>query len=116
MTFDSLKDNYLQVIKEKYALFTGRSGRAEFWQFMLANFVISFVLGLIPIVRVLSGVYALAVFLPSLGLSVRRLQDIDKPWQLLFLSFIPLANIYLIYLLTLEGTQGDNQYGADPRA
>ena len=117
MTFNSLKDNYLMIIKEKYVKFDGRARRAEFWQFILANFVISFVLGLIPIIgAILSGIYSLAVLLPGLGLSIRRLQDLDKPWPWIFLFCVPLVNFYMIYLYAQEGTKGDNQFGPDPKA
>ena len=117
MDFNSLKNNYLTIIKEKYINFDGRARRVEFWQFMLANFVISFVLGLIPIAGVaLGGLYSLAIMLPSLGLIVRRLKDIDKPWPWIFLGCVPIANFYLIYLLAQEGTKGDNQFGSDPKA
>ena len=117
MNFNSLKDNYLSIIKTKYVNFDGRARRSEFWQFVLANVIVSFVLGLIPVAGViLSSLYSLGIMLPSLGVVIRRLKDLDKPWAWIFLMCVPLANFYLIYLLAQEGTKGDNQFGPDPKA
>ena len=66
---------YLQVLK-KYAVFSGRARRKEYWYFFLFNLIISIVLGwignLLWTYNVLSGLYSLAVLLPSLGVSVSQ--------------------------------------------
>ena len=80
--------NFGEAIKSvftKYATFSGRARRSEFWYFVLFNFLVSFVLGLIPFLAVLSGLWALAVLIPTLAVTVRRLHDIGKSgWTYLF--------------------------------
>jgi uncharacterized membrane protein YhaH (DUF805 family) len=102
---------FLNVFK-KYAVFTGRSNRAEFWCFYLINLVISLVLGfLLPF---LSLIYALIVFVPSLSVGTRRLHDIEKSgWNILW-SLTIVGIVVLIYWWAKEGTAGDNMYGPDP--
>lgn len=115
---------YIGVLK-KYAEFNGRARRTEYWMFVLINFGISIVLSIIEgtlgfatesNVTVLSGLYSLAVLVPSLAVGVRRLHDTDRSGWWLLLAIVPLANIVLLYFLILEGTRGPNQYGPDPKS
>lgn len=92
--------NYVAVLK-KYVEFGGRAGRPEFWWFVLANFIVSllvgFVAGIIG-VPALATIYSLAVLLPSLAVGARRLRDAGfSPWLLLLL-LIPVVNLALIVL------------------
>lgn len=109
---------YLKVVKENYANFSGRARRSEFWYFILMNVIISAILGVIDSVTgigFLGLIYGLATLVPTLAVGVRRLHDIDKETLLIILAFIPLANLYLIYLWTIEGTRGPNKFGPDPK-
>ncbi|HEY8985897.1 MAG TPA: DUF805 domain-containing protein, partial [Streptomyces sp.] len=84
---------YLDVLK-KYAVFSGRARRQEYWMFALFNIVISIVLSIIGSVLdlgILSIIYSLAVLLPSLGVSVRRLHDTGKSGWWILIALIPLA-------------------------
>lgn len=92
----------------KYATFSGRARRSEYWWFCLANFI----LGCIPVVNYISG---LALLLPGLAVAVRRLHDINKSGWWLLLALVPLVNLYLIYLYCQDSQPGDNQYGANPK-
>lgn len=115
---------YLKVIKN-YVGFSGRAHRTEFWMFVLINFVISLVLGFVDGVLgtrsgagmgVLQGLYALAVFLPSLAVAVRRLHDTGRTGWWLLIGFIPVIGwIVLIVFYCLDSEQGDNQYGPNPK-
>lgn len=110
-------DWYLGVWK-KYATFTGRARRTEYWMFILFNFLVTFVLSFIDGLLGLAGdngygplygIYALAVFIPTLAVGVRRMHDTDHSgWWLL----LPIVN--LIFSL-LPGTVGPNRFGADPK-
>nr|WP_294788458.1 DUF805 domain-containing protein [uncultured Flavobacterium sp.] len=105
---------YKKVVFENYFNFKGRARRREFWMFTLLNFIISFTLGFVaglisPSLGIIGNVYSLAVLLPAIGVGVRRMHDIDKEWWYIL---IPLYNIYLF---TIEGEKGPNQYGADPK-
>jgi len=115
---------YLQALK-KYAVFSGRSRRKEYWFFVLFAVIISIVLGVIDTmigsqaggIGILSGIYALAILIPSIAVSVRRLHDIDKTGWWILIGFIPIiGTIILLIFAFLPGTAGDNKYGADPKA
>ncbi len=111
---------YLSVLK-KYAVFSGRSRRAEYWYFLLFNFIIAFILAIISFVvgdnfGILGLLYGLAVFLPGLGVSVRRLHDIGKSGWMLLVSLIPLiGTIWLLILMVTDSNPGDNKYGPNPK-
>lgn len=65
---------------------------------------------------VLIGLYSLAVFIPSLAVTVRRLHDTNHSGWMYFVSLIPLiGGIWLLILLCTDGTHGQNQYGPDPK-
>jgi uncharacterized membrane protein YhaH (DUF805 family) len=110
---------YLQVLK-KYAVFSGRARRKEYWYFTLFNLIIAFVLGLIDALvgtyGVLGSLYSLAVLLPTIGVSVRRLHDTGHSGWWLFIGLIPLigAIILLIYMAS-DSQAGTNQYGPSPK-
>lgn len=116
---------YLEVLK-KYAVFNGRARRKEYWYFFLFHTIISIVLvvidamtgGINPEVGMglLSGLYTLAVLIPGLAVTVRRLHDTGKSgwWVLLFL--IPLIGliVWLVFMVQ-DSKPGKNQYGANPK-
>ena len=101
---------YLQVLK-KYAIFSGRAGRSEYWYFTLFTIIFSIVLTMCDAwlgTRFLSNIYSLALLVPSISVGVRRMHDVNKSgWYLL----IP---IYNFILACTEGTVGPNEYGSDP--
>ncbi|HXD18459.1 MAG TPA: DUF805 domain-containing protein [Vicinamibacterales bacterium] len=109
---------YLECLK-KYATFSGRSQRKEYWMFVLVNTIVIVALTIIETVArgdaagdgsVLAGLYNLAVFLPTLAAGVRRMHDTDhRGWWLL----VPLVNLVLA---CRDGGQGDNRFGPDPKA
>lgn len=117
---------YLQALK-KYADFSGRARRKEYWFFVLFNIIVSILLAIVDVmfglhsasmgIGILSGVYSLAVIIPSIAVSVRRLHDINRTGWWVLIAFVPFIGwlILLIFAL-IAGTQGDNQYGPDPKA
>lgn len=81
---------YLAVLKN-YVGFSGRARRKEFWMFVLINAIISCVLSLVGSIiktNILSSLYTLAVFLPTLAVEVRRLHDINKSGVVLVVPVI----------------------------
>jgi uncharacterized membrane protein YhaH (DUF805 family) len=110
---------YTDVLK-KYTEFSGRARRQEYWMFFLFNFIISIVISIIDAVLglgFLGLIYMLAVLLPSIAVAIRRLHDTDRSGWWFLIGFVPLiGGIWLLVLLVLEGTSGENQYGADPKA
>lgn len=105
--------NYYFKVLQNYATFSGRARRSEYWYFFLFNMIISFVLGVIGGLTemiFLGNIYSLAVLIPGIAVGVRRMHDVGKSgWFLL----IPIYNLILV---CTEGTQGDNEYGVDPKS
>jgi uncharacterized membrane protein YhaH (DUF805 family) len=109
---------YLAVLK-KYAVFTGRASRKEYWMFFLFNFIVSIMLSGIEVMfgiapqtdqSVLANIYVLAVALPSIGVSIRRMHDTGHSgWW----SMVPVVGVVFTFL---EGEHGDNRFGPDPKA
>ena len=117
MTFEELKNNYVSVVKDKFFCFEGRADRKEFWYFVLANFCISIMIGIIDGLifgtghAYLGSLYSLAVLLPNLGVSVRRLHDIGKSGWWLLLSLIPvIGTIVLLVWACKPSVDEGHQY------
>ncbi len=113
-------DWFMTAVK-KYAVFSGRSRRSEYWYFVLFYLLISIGLSLVEGVigtgGVLGGIFSLALFVPSLAVGVRRLHDTDRSGWWLLIGLIPLIGaIVLIVFFVQEGTAGDNRFGSDPKA
>ena len=107
------KDAVISVLKDNFISFEGRASRSEYWWFYL--FFVILVVGANVINPLLSNVALLALFLPMLGVSFRRMHDINKTAWWLLVGFIPvLGTLGLIYLFAQKGTEGENQYGKDP--
>ncbi|WP_293886933.1 MULTISPECIES: DUF805 domain-containing protein [unclassified Sphingobacterium] len=124
-----LKEAFLKVVRDNYANFEGRARRKEYWMFVLAVFVLFFALGIVGgILSVVSdtlaslfygimGLAYLALLIPAIAVTVRRLHDTNKSGWFILVSLIPfVGSLYLLYLEILEGDKGPNQYGPDPKA
>lgn len=115
----SLVDWYLEVLK-KYAVFSGRARRKEYWTFLLFNIIIGLVLGGIAWLAggpdVLGSIYSLVVLIPGIAVSVRRLHDTDRSGWWLLIGLIPLIGaIVLLVLMAQDSQPGANQYGPNPK-
>lgn len=117
--------SFMEAVKtcySKFATFSGRASRSEYWWFFLFFIIVYFILGFLAgmlgsdIVMMLTGAFGLISLIPSLAVGARRLHDIDKSAWWLLISIIPIVSLILIYFFALKGTDGDNQYGADPLA
>jgi uncharacterized membrane protein YhaH (DUF805 family) len=105
--------NFGQAIStcfSKYANFSGRASRPEFWWFMLFEIVLLGVAGMVS--NMLYGIIALALILPVLSVGARRLHDIGRTgwWQLLSLTVI--GSLVLLYWFVQPTAEGSNQYDA----
>ncbi len=99
----------------KYADFTGRARRSEYWWFYLFSFVVGW--GLFAISVTFSTLASIALFLPGLAAAVRRLHDTNRSGWFILIALIPLIGvIILIVWLATEGDSGANQYGESPKA
>lgn len=100
---------YLDVLRN-YAAFDGRAGREEYWQFTLINITIS--IALYATLNDLWAVYTVAVLMPSIAVSVRRLHDIDRSGWWVLSAVVP---VVLLFMMLLDGKPGDNRYGFNPK-
>ena len=118
---------YIDVLK-KYAVFSGRARRKEFWMFFLFSTIISILLALIDefmgwhieldedSLGFLSTLYYVAVIVPYLAVIFRRLHDTGRSGWWFLIAFIPLVGVLiLLVFLILQGTRGENRYGPDPK-
>jgi uncharacterized membrane protein YhaH (DUF805 family) len=110
---------YLEVLK-KYAVFSGRARRKEYWMFLLFNIIIGLVLGGIAWLAggpdVLGSIYGLVVLIPGIAVSVRRLHDTDRSGWWLLIGLIPLiGTIVLLVFMAQDSQPGANQYGPNPK-
>lgn len=126
----NLFDWWKKVVFKNYANFSGRARRAEYWNFVLVNIIIYIPLYLFGMVgmfnrsaSVLSlitlsmvGLFALAMFIPSLAVLVRRLHDTGKSGWYFLLYFIPIIGVILMLVwLFTDGDRFVNSYGEDPK-
>ena len=111
---------------KKYATFSGRARRKEYWFFVLFYVLISIVAAVIDVMTgsfdstmgmgMLGLLVALALLIPSLAVAVRRLHDTDRSGWWVLLCLIPLiGGIWLLVLLCLDSTPGDNRFGPNPK-
>ena len=100
----------------KYVDFQGRAMRSEFWWFALFNIIVQIVTSVVDRgvlnYPVLSTIATLALILPGIAVSVRRLHDTDRSGWWLLISFIPLigAIVLLVWYCT-KGSVGQNRFG-----
>jgi len=120
---------YLEVLK-KYAVFTGRAQRAEYWYFFLFHIIISFVLVILAMlaspegdVGLLSGIilalytlYFWVVLIPGIAVSVRRLHDTNHSGRWLFIILVPIIGVIVLLVFMVRDSQpGANKYGPNPK-
>ena len=117
--------NFVEAIKSgfsNYVNFSGRAGRSEYWFWVLFAVIVVAIgkiidaimfgnaSGLSPITSILE----LAIFLPGLGVTVRRLHDIDRTGWWLLISLTIIGAFFLIYWYCQPGTPGPNRFGPNP--
>lgn len=106
------------VLTQKYADFNGRARRSEFWFFVLFFILAAIALQIIGGIigsQILYYVFALAVLVPYIAVTARRLHDGGRSgwWQLLSLTVI--GGFVVLVWVILDGNPGDNQYGPSPK-
>lgn len=129
---------YLDALK-KYATFRGRTGRKSFWWFTIISFILGVILfmidikmgnvigmshasmyegtatfggGMRPQIGLLSGLYGLIIFIPSLSILIRRLHDISRSGWWILVGVIPFIGQLILFLFTLLKSSDDNIYGS----
>jgi uncharacterized membrane protein YhaH (DUF805 family) len=99
----------------KYATFSGRARRSEYWWFTLANVLAAIVATVVDQIlgtSVISLLVSLGLLLPSLAVAVRRLHDTDRTGWWCFIALVPLVGaVVLLVFDCLDSTPRDNRYG-----
>ncbi|MDP3761704.1 MAG: DUF805 domain-containing protein [Ramlibacter sp.] len=111
-------DDILKAVKtcfNKYADFSGRAARPEFWWFFLFQIVVLLVARIIG-GDILYGLVALALLLPSLAVGARRLHDIGKSAWFLLLALIPLIGFLVLLYFFVQPSGPANEYGGQEAA
>lgn len=101
----------IKLFFTNYVNFTGRASKSEYWWAFLFQFIVGIVAGFIP---VLGSLVSLALIIPNLSVSVRRLHDTGKAWYYWLLGLIPLAGFIIMIVLYCKDSDGDNQWGPGP--
>ena len=113
---------------KRYAEFTGRSRRKEYWMFMLLSIGIYIAASILDRIAGMNGMIAgrygpimalvaLGLLVPSIAVSIRRLHDSDRSGWWLLLGLVPMVGeIIVLVFMVLKGTPGTNRFGADPKA
>jgi len=121
----------------RYADFSGRSRRLEYWMFLLGYVITAIVIGVIAAMSgafgslegtsgsanglsvlwvLLLGLAGLALIVPSIAVQVRRFHDQNRTGWLVLLGFVPyVGGLIVLGFMCLPGTQGPNRYGPDPK-
>lgn len=121
---------------KRYADFSGRSRRKEYWMFVLLFVIVYAVcfglmfsggyagmmdgsgqLGPLGILGgILLAVFVLGSLIPAIAVQVRRFHDQDKSGWFVLLNFIPyIGGLIVLVFMCLEGTKGPNRFGPDPK-
>ena len=100
----------ISICFKKYATFDGRASRSEYWWFVLFTFLVSMGTGIIS--ETLSGLFSLAVLLPSLAVGARRLHDTDRSGWFLLLWFIPVLGWIVLVIWAIQEGKEPNRYTA----
>ncbi|MDQ0493805.1 MULTISPECIES: DUF805 domain-containing protein [Paenibacillus] len=105
---------------QNYVGFQGRARRTEYWMFVLFNVIASFIIGLIDglfgLTPILTYIYSLAVLLPSLAVTARRLHDTGRSGWWILIALIPVVGTIILIVFTCQDSQpNDNQHGKNPK-
>ena len=117
---------FIDCLTKKYACFSGRARRQEYWLFVLFNFIASTILKFIAgalismtglaVLAIIPLLYSLAVLIPGFAVFFRRLHDTGRSGWWWLLAFIPIIGwIVLIVFCCLDSQPGENQYGPNPK-
>ena len=123
-------NHFINVLK-KYATFSGRATRSEYWYFVLIYSTIytilmgiDFAIGTFSkqlmengsFLGFLSTAYSLVLFLPNLAVTIRRLHDINKSAWWILLIFVPIIGFILLLIYLCTNSKEDNKYGVNPKS
>ncbi len=117
---------FLDALKNKYATFEGRARRQEYWYFVLFYVLLIVALAIVDNIvgtfndeagfGLLSALFVLATFIPTLAVTVRRLHDTDRSGWWVLLEFVPIiGGLVLLVFMVLDSQPGANRFGPNPK-
>ncbi|MEV1077384.1 DUF805 domain-containing protein [Streptomyces sp. NPDC050211] len=111
--------NWFVDVVKKYAVFNGRARRKEYWMFTLIYTVIAIVLSVVDMAvigsNVLVPILTVALFLPALGVAIRRLHDTGRTGWWVLISIVPLVGLIVMLVFLCADSQDTNKYGPNPK-
>jgi uncharacterized membrane protein YhaH (DUF805 family) len=112
----------IRVVLGKYATFTGRARRSEFWYWALAAFLVEIVLYVVALGSEKPGFVMLAILLylalivPTIAVGVRRLHDTDKSGWWLLIDLVPVVGPLILFVwFCTDSVTGPNRFGPSPK-
>jgi uncharacterized membrane protein YhaH (DUF805 family) len=115
--------NSIAICLHRYFQFRGRAPRAEYWYFVLFQFLAGIAADIVDLILfgpktgIISSIVGLALLIPSLAVWCRRIHDIDRTGWWWLLALVPVVGwIILLVWACTPGTSGPNRYGSDPYA
>ena len=115
MTFsEAIKSGF-----DHYTKFDGRAGRPPFWWWFLFGVLVAIGANILDAILgtwgVINGLAALALLLPNISVSIRRLHDTDHSGWWILIGLIPIIGFIVLLVFYLrEGDAGENKYGPPP--
>ncbi len=116
---------FIECFTKKFCCLDGRARRQEYWMFTLFSILVFLAITAIaaiipmPAVRILGlvlyVVWCLAIILPGLGVTVRRLHDTGKSGWWILINLVPFGNLILLVFMIMDSTPGDNMFGPNPK-
>ena len=117
---------FIDCLTKKYACFSGRARRQEYWLFFLFNLIASIIINVIGGVLAgatgvdafafLGAIYSLAVLIPGFAVFCRRMHDTGRSGWWWLIGLIPFVGvIVLLVFCCLDSQPGENQYGPNPK-
>ena len=115
---------YKTCLIKKYATFSGRAPRSEYWYFCLFLFLLSMLTIILDAiifpdmledsVTPINAIFSLLTIIPSISAAARRLHDVDRSgwWQLLYFTII--GSLLVLYWLIKKSDSGNNKHGTNP--
>ncbi|MCK8585312.1 DUF805 domain-containing protein [Yersinia ruckeri] len=113
--------NWFLICFKKYADFSGRARRTEYWTYsILSYFILVFFIGLFFLGKnigiLLFCTYYLLSIIPGFAVKVRRLHDVGfSGWWCLIMMMPIIGFFFLLILLIQDGHEGKNKYGDSPK-
>jgi len=107
--------NYFIDALKKYADFSGRASRKEYWMFTLVYIMINLILAILGL-DILSTIVMLILFFPSISIAARRLHDTSRSgwWQLI--TLIPIIGFIILIVFLVQDSHETNIYGTNPKS